>query len=178
MRKLQNEELERLTIEEYKSSDKTPFIIVLDNIRSLNNIGSVFRTSDAFLLEGVYLCGITAKPPHREIQKTALGATESVNWKYFKTTADAIISLRNKDYTILAIEQVENSCSLEDFQLERNNKYAIILGHEVKGVSQEIVNLSDKCLEITQLGTKHSINISVCAGIVIWDLFNKYKCLV
>jgi 23S rRNA (guanosine2251-2'-O)-methyltransferase len=172
-RKLKNEELDRISIDEFKSTEKTPIIIVLDNIRSLNNIGSVFRTADAFLIEAIYLCGITAHPPHREIQKTALGSTESVSWKYYETTTEAIKELKNTNYKIAAIEQAENSTMLNDFQLSKNEKLAIIFGNEVKGVEQEAINLSDIVIEIPQHGTKHSLNISISTGIVIWDLFQK-----
>lgn len=175
MRKLQNQELNRLSVEEFKEADKLPLVIVLDNIRSLNNIGSIFRTADAFKVSRIHLCGITAKPPHREIQKTALGATESVDWEYFETTGESIAKLKKDGFTVLAIEQAENSLSLNKFIPEKDQKLALILGHEVHGVSQHIVDLSDKCLEIPQFGTKHSFNVSVSAGIVMWDLFNKIK---
>jgi len=173
MRKLANNELNRLNVTEYKNSEKTPIVVVLDNIRSLNNIGSVFRTSDAFLIEKIYLCGITATPPHRDIQKTALGATESVEWKYFNESIDAINELKNNNYKIISIEQVENSISLEKFETEKKQKYAVIFGNEVKGVQQELINISDYCIEIPQFGTKHSFNISVSAGIVLWEFYKK-----
>ncbi len=173
MKKLKNNELNRKTILDFKKSEKMPFIIVLDNVRSMNNIGSVFRTSDAFLVEEIYLCGITAKPPHNDIRKTALGATESVDWQYFETTEDAVNSLKTKGYMIISIEQVEGSVELQKFEVDKQKKYAFIFGHEVKGVSQNIVNLSDMCIEIPQLGTKHSLNISVSAGVVLWDVFSK-----
>ncbi|MBE9467557.1 MAG: RNA methyltransferase [Bacteroidetes bacterium] len=173
MRKLKNSELDRKNVEEFKGAKKSPVIIVLDNIRSLNNIGSVFRTSDAFLVDEIYLCGITAKPPHKDIQKTALGATLSVDWKYFATTKEAIIKLKENNYKIISIEQVENSTSLIDFKFENDKKYAFVFGHEVKGVSQDIVDMSDDCIEIPQYGTKHSFNISVSTGIVLWDFFSK-----
>jgi len=173
MRKIKNQELKRKSIEEFKNAGKTPLIIVLDNIRSLNNIGSIFRTADSFLLEAIYLCGITATPPHRDIQKTALGATESVNWKYFKETKEAIHRLKQNNFKIIAVEQAEGSISLDKFSTETNDKYAVIFGHEVKGVEQEVIDLCDICIEIPQFGTKHSLNISVSAGIVIWDLFLK-----
>lgn len=175
MRKLRNEELSRLSVEGFKVAEKIPLIVVLDNVRSLNNIGSVFRTADAFLLEAVYLCGITATPPHKEIQKTALGATDSVKWLYFKTTAEAVQNLKAEGYTVLAIEQVDKSISLELFQPDKSGKYAVIFGHEVFGVEEEVVSLSDTCIEIPQYGTKHSLNIAVSAGIVIWDLFLKLR---
>jgi 23S rRNA (guanosine2251-2'-O)-methyltransferase len=172
-RKLKNEELDRISIDAFKAAEKTPIIIVLDNIRSLNNIGSVFRTADAFLIEAVYLCGITAQPPHREIQKTALGATESVYWEYFTTTTEAINQLKTKGYKVAAIEQAENSIMLNEFTPPE--KLAVIFGNEVNGVEQEAINLSDYVIEIPQQGTKHSLNISVSCGVVIWDLFVKLK---
>jgi 23S rRNA (guanosine2251-2'-O)-methyltransferase len=178
MRKLRNHELKRKSIDEYRISEKAPFIIVLDNVRSLNNIGSVFRTSDAFLIKSLYLCGITACPPNKEIDKTALGATESVDWKYFEHTHDAIEELKSDGYVVLAIEQAEHSISLELFYPEKGKKYAFIFGHEVKGVKQEIVDMSDACIEIPQFGTKHSLNISVSAGLVIWDVFIKLRNLL
>ena len=174
-RKLKNEELGRKNITEYKEAKKFPVVVVLDNVRSLNNIGSIFRTADGFLLEAVYLCGITAKPPHREIRKTALGATETVQWKYFEHTIEAIHRLKEKGYTIIAIEQVEGSTSLDLFQSNPKGRYALIFGHEVKGVSQEVIDLSDYCIEIPQFGTKHSFNISVSVGIVLWDFFVKMR---
>lgn len=175
MRKLRNHELDRKSVDEFKEADKTPVIVVLDNIRSLNNIGSVFRSSDAFMIESIYLCGITATPPNKDIHKTALGATESVDWKYFEKTEDAIASLKEKGYIVASIEQVENSVSLEEIDVKDDDKYALILGHEVKGVQQEIINISDFCIEIPQIGTKHSLNISVSAGIVLWEFFKKYR---
>jgi 23S rRNA (guanosine2251-2'-O)-methyltransferase len=174
MRKLRNHELGRKSIDDYKLANKTPFLIVLDNVRSLNNIGSVFRTADAFLFNSIYLCGITACPPNKEINKTALGATESVTWKYYEHTKDAVSDLKEEGYQIISIEQAVGSISLEEFFPEAGIKYAFIFGHEVKGVNQEIVNISDKCIEIPQYGTKHSLNISVSAGIVIWDVFVKF----
>ena len=175
MKKLTNDELNRIDISEYKSTEKSPFIVVLDNIRSLNNIGSVFRSSDAFLIESIYLCGITAQPPHRDIHKTALGATESVDWKYFENTNLAIDFLKKQGYIIVSVEQAEGSILLQDFEVEKNKKYALVLGHEVKGVAQDIVDQSDYVLEIPQYGTKHSFNISVTTGIVLWELFKKYR---
>ena len=174
-KKLQNEELNRISVEEFKVQDKTPIIVVLDNIRSLNNIGSVFRTADSFLLEAIYLCGITAQPPHRDIQKTALGATESVTWKYFKTTTEAIKALKQDNYKIASIEQTENSVMLNEYTVNKNEKLAIVFGNEVKGVEQEVINNSDVVIEIPQYGTKHSLNISVSAGIVIWELQKQYR---
>lgn len=174
MRKLLNEELDRLSVEAFKTVDKIPFMLVLDNVRSLHNIGSVFRTADAFRLEGIYLCGITATPPHREIHKTALGATESVDWVYFEKTIDAISELKEKGYMILSVEQTEGAILLDQVQLSGKQKYALVFGHEIRGVDQQVVDMSDQCIEIPQYGTKHSLNISVAAGIVIWELFRQY----
>ncbi len=173
MRKLKNSELNRISVDEFKSTKKIPLVIVLDNIRSLNNIGSVFRTSDAFLIEKILLCGITACPPKNEIHKTALGATESVEWEYFEKTSDAVKKLKDNNYIIVSIEQVEKSILLNEFYPDKNKKYAFVLGNEVKGVLQEVVDLSDFCIEIPQYGTKHSLNISVSTGIVIWDFVYK-----
>jgi len=175
MIKLLNSELHRKSKSEFKSAEKIPLTIVLDNIRSMNNIGSVFRTSDAFLIEKILLCGITAQPPHNDIRKTALGATESVEWQYFEKTENAINFLKQNSYIIISIEQVEESIMLQNFNIEKNNKYALIFGNEVKGVQQEIVDKSDFCIEIPQEGTKHSLNISVSAGIVLWDFYRKLK---
>lgn len=173
MRKLKNSELDRLDVDGFKEASKSPLIIVLDNIRSLNNIGSVFRTADAFLIEKIYLCGITAQPPHKDIHKTALGATESVVWEYVENTMDVIQSLKDNDITTIAIEQAENAVFLNDFEVSKDKKYALIFGNEVKGVSQEVVSNCDTVVEIPQYGTKHSLNISVSAGVVIWDLWAK-----
>lgn len=173
MRKLRNSELNRKSVEEYKKTKKFPFIVILDNVRSLNNIGSVFRTADGFLIRGVYLCGITATPPHKDIRKTALGATDSVDWKYFSKTADAIKQLRKEGYKIISIEQTDESIMLNDFHLQQNESYALIFGHEMKGVDQSVIDMSDASIEIPQFGTKHSFNISVSVGIVLWDLINK-----
>jgi len=173
MRKLLNEELDRLSVEVFKTVDKIPFMIVLDNVRSLNNIGSVFRTADAFRLEGIYLCGITATPPHREIHKTALGATESVYWEYREETTDAITELKEKGYQIYSVEQTDGSVLLDQVQISDKQKYALVFGHEIRGVDQQVVDMSDQCIEIPQYGTKHSLNISVAAGIVIWELFRR-----
>jgi tRNA G18 (ribose-2'-O)-methylase SpoU len=173
MRKLANSELERKNINEFKDAKKTPIIIILDDIRSLHNIGSVFRTSDAFLIEKIYLCGITATPPNKEIHKTALGATDTVEWEYQKNILAVITKLKAHEIAIYAIEQVENSTLLQDFKVDLNKKYALIFGNEVKGVSQEAIQLCEGVIEIPQLGTKHSLNISVSAGIVVWDLFQK-----
>ncbi|PLX11057.1 MAG: RNA methyltransferase [Marinilabiliales bacterium] len=175
MRKLKNSELNRLSINEFKKSAKTPLVVIMDNIRSLNNIGSVFRTSDAFLVEKIYLCGITAKPPHKDIQKTALGATDSVEWEYYKETLEILTELKSEGYTILSIEQTEKAIMLQDFTPKKDQKYAVIFGNEVKGVQQEAVDESDFAIEIPQYGTKHSFNISVSAGIVLWELFKKIK---
>ena len=173
MRKLKNSELNRKNIDEFKQSDKTPLIVILDNIRSLNNIGSVFRTSDAFLVEKIYLCGITATPPNKEIHKTALGATDSVDWEYSENTLDAVEKLKSESVEIISIEQAENAVMLDKFEVEDNKKYAIIFGNEVKGVDQKVVSASDKVIEIPQYGTKHSLNISVSAGVVIWEMFKQ-----
>lgn len=170
MRKLLNEELGRKTVSQFKSSGKTPVIIVLDNIRSHNNIGSVFRTADAFLVEKICLCGITATPPHRDIQKTALGATESVDWQYYQDTKTAVSALRDSGYVIIGIEQVEGSVELQNFRIESGKRYALIFGHEINGVGQDIIDMCDLCIEIPQFGTKHSFNIAVSAGIVLWEL--------
>lgn len=175
MRKLKNNELGRITVEAFKAVPKTPLIVVLDNIRSLNNIGSVFRTSDAFLIEKIYLCGICAVPPNKDIHKTALGATESVAWEYVEDTLTLVEKLKKENINVLAIEQVENSTKLNSFSPNKNQKYAIVMGNEVKGVQQEVVNASDVCIEIPQLGTKHSLNISVTTGVVLWDLFQKLQ---
>ena len=175
MRKLENSELDRKSIEDFKTSEKTPLIIVMDDIRSLHNIGSVFRTADAFLVEKIYLCGITATPPNKEIQKTALGATETVAWEHNKSVIDVIKNLQAENVTVLAIEQVEQAYLLDEFELDATKKYALVFGNEVYGVSQEAVALCDGCIEIPQLGTKHSLNIAVSAGIVIWDLFKQLK---
>ena len=172
-RKLKLEELNRISIKEFQETEKIPLVIVLDNVRSQNNIGSVFRTSDAFLVKEIILCGITATPPNTEIHKTALGAEDSVNWRYFEDTIIALNTLREEGYNIYSIEQAENSLSLEALQLNKQKKYAVILGHEVHGVMQEVINLSDGCIEIPQYGTKHSLNVSVTAGIVIWDFFKQ-----
>jgi 23S rRNA (guanosine2251-2'-O)-methyltransferase len=170
MRKLLNSELERKSLDQFRKSEKSPFIIVLDNVRSLSNVGSIFRTSDAFLSEAIYLCGITACPPHREIQKTALGATESVAWKYFKSTIEAIHELKENGYIIIGIEQTEGSIELQNMNISKDKKYALIFGHEVHGVNQEVLNMCDTCVEIPQFGTKHSFNIAISVGIVLWEL--------
>lgn len=174
MRKLKNSELERLDINQFKEAKKTPLIVVLDNIRSLNNIGSVFRTADAFLIKKIYLCGITACPPHKDIHKTALGATESIDWEYRQDAIKLIEELRETHYC-LAIEQTENAISLQDFEPEPQNSYVLVFGNEVKGVSQEVLDRCHQALEIPQFGTKHSLNIAVSAGVVIWDLWSKLR---
>lgn len=175
MRKLRNPELNRLTPEAYKQAEKLPLLVVLDNIRSCNNIGSVFRTSDALLIEKVILCGITATPPNAEIHKTALDAEKTVAWQYFEKTEDAILQLQQNGYKVYALEQVENSILLPEFRPADGEKIAIVLGNEVKGVQQSVVNLCDGSIEIPQFGTKHSFNVSVSAGIVLWDIFQKLQ---
>jgi 23S rRNA (guanosine2251-2'-O)-methyltransferase len=177
MRKLLNEELERLSKDEFKESDKTPLVIVLDNVRSLNNVGSVFRSADAYLVEKIYLCGITAQPPHKDIRKTALGATETIDWEYAENTLEVISKLNDQGYITCAIEQAERSQNLFNFSLQKGQKTAIVLGNEVKGVQQEVVDACKEVIELDQYGTKHSLNISVCAGIVIYDVFNKISLL-
>lgn len=178
MRKLLNEELNRIEVEAYKKADKIPVVIVLDNVRSMNNTGSVFRTSDAFRVEAIYLCGITAVPPHKEIHKTALGATESVEWRYFEHTVEAVEQLKAKGFVVCSVEQAEQSIMLESFPVEKDRKYALVFGHEIRGVDQDVVDMSDHCIEIPQFGTKHSLNISVSAGIVIWEFFRKLAGLI
>jgi rRNA methylases len=175
MRKLKITELNRINVDEFKEAKKLPLIVVLDEIRSLHNIGSVFRTSDAFRIESIYLCGITATPPHPELHKTALGAEFTVDWKYFKNTLDAVDMLKTSGYIVYSIEQAEGSTMLNDLKLDQSKKYAIVMGNEVKGVQQEVIDNSDGCIEIPQYGTKHSLNVSVTTGIVIWDFFNKLK---
>jgi len=175
MRKLKNSELDRLSVDEYKETEKTPITVVLDNIRSCNNIGSVFRTSDALLIEKVILCGITATPPNKDIHKTALDAEKSVPWEYFEETEIAVLQLKDAGYKVFAVEQVVNSIMLPDFTPEKNQKLALIFGNEVKGVQQSVVNCCDGAIEIPQYGTKHSFNISVSAGIVLWDLVYKLR---
>ncbi len=175
MRKLRNEELERKSVEEFHQAEKTPLIILLDDVRSMNNVGSVFRTADAFLLEAIYLCGFTPTPPHREIQKTALGATETVNWKHFPIALEAIAELKKEGWKIYSVEQAEKSISLQNFIPSKNEKIAVIFGNEVEGVRQELIHESDGIIEIPQYGMKHSLNISVSAGIVIWDIVGKIK---
>jgi len=173
MKKLKNSELSRLSIDEFKNSSKTPVIVILDNIRSAHNVGSVFRTCDAFLIDKIILCGITAIPPNKEIRKTALGSSESVDWRYYKNTEEVIMKLKKEEYQIIAVEQANKSIKLESFKPENEKKYAIIFGNEIKGISQKIIDNSDSVIEIPQFGTKHSLNVSVSAGIVIWDIFSK-----
>ena len=175
MRKLKNNELDRLEVSEFKDAKKYPIIIILDNVRSLNNIGSVFRTSDAFLIKKIYLCGITAQPPHNDIRKTALGSTETVDWEYYENTLDVINTLKSKNVQICSIEQAENATLLNDFKPQHHKTYAFVFGNEVKGVAQDVVDASDIVIEIPQYGTKHSLNISVSCGVVIWDVFSKLK---
>lgn len=172
--KLSMQQLGRISVDEYKSSEKSPLIIIADNVRSMHNVGSIFRTSDAFLVEKIYLCGITPTPPHREIQKTALGATESVDWQYAENTLDVVNQLKKEGWTILALEQTTNSVMLDELKLEKGEKIAIVLGNEVEGVNQEVINLCNKAVEIPQFGTKHSFNVSVSCGIMLWQV---YLCL-
>lgn len=172
--KLSMEQLGRISVDEYKSSEKSPLIIIADNVRSMHNVGSIFRTSDAFLVEKIYLCGITPTPPHREIQKTALGATESVDWQYAENTLDVVNQLKKEGWTILALEQTTNSVMLDELKVEKGEKIAIVLGNEVEGVNQEVINLCHKAVEIPQFGTKHSFNVSVSCGIMLWQV---YLCL-
>ena len=173
LRKLKITEMNRLSVEEFKEAEKLPLVVVLDEVRSLHNIGAVFRTSDAFLINRIYLCGITATPPHPELHKTALGAEYTVDWKYYSRTQDAVNELHNEGYTVLSIEQCEGSIMLGDFNMEEGKKYAIVMGNEVKGVQQDVVNLCDGCIEIPQYGTKHSLNVSVTTGIVLWEFAKK-----
>jgi tRNA G18 (ribose-2'-O)-methylase SpoU len=175
MKKLRITEMNRLTPEEFKAKQKIPLVVVLDNVRSMHNIGSVFRTCDAFLTGMVYICGISGTPPNPEIHKTALGAEDTVEWKYFTDTLDAVQELKKNGYTLVAIEQVHGSVMLTDFKSEHEKKYAVILGNEVKGVQQPVIDLCDLCVEIPQFGTKHSLNVSVTAGIIIWEFFRKLK---
>lgn len=175
MRKLKNEELDRVSVEEFKETRKFPLVVMLDNVRSMNNVGSAFRTSDAFLVEKIILTGITAQPPHRDIHKTALGATESVSWEYCESNVKAVEQLRSEGYKIFAVEQVENSIMLDDFTPDPSEKYCLVFGNEVMGVDQEVINQADGCLEIPQFGTKHSLNISVSIGVVLWDLIVKIR---
>ncbi len=174
-KKLQIEEMGRISVAEFKSADKTPIVVVLDNIRSLNNVGSVFRTCDAMLIEKLVLCGITACPPSQEIHKTALGAEDSVEWVHYESTLDAVDALRKAGYIVCSVEQAHGSVALQDFKFDPTQKYAIVMGNEVKGVQQEVVDVSDMCIEIPQYGTKHSFNVSVTTGIVLWEMFRQWK---
>ncbi len=170
MRKLKNSELNRLSVKEFKESSKLQIVIVLDNVRSLNNVGSIFRTADSFRIEKIHLCGITGVPPHREIQKTALGATESVDWQYFSSTIDSVTQLRSDGYEIVAVEQAENSINLKNYTVNKEKKLALVFGNEINGISDNIINEVDGCVEIPQFGTKHSFNVAVSVGIVLWHL--------
>ena len=173
MKKLKNSELNRISVSEFKNTSKSPIIIILDNIRSAHNVGSIFRTCDAFLINEIILCGITATPPNNEIRKTALGSTESVDWRYFDNIEEAVLSLKKEGFQIISIEQADKSLKLEKFSTKKNEKYAFIFGNEIKGIDQKIIDISDNIIEIPQFGTKHSLNVSVSAGIVIWDVFSK-----
>ena len=175
MKKLKNSELNRISIEEFKNSSKTPIKVILDNIRSAHNVGSIFRTCDAFLIDEIILCGITASPPNKEIRKTALGSTDSVKWSYFENCKEAIQELKKEKFQIISIEQADKSTRLEDFNFNSKKKYALIFGNEIKGVNQKLIDMSDVVVEIPQFGTKHSFNVSVSVGIVIWDFFSKIK---
>ncbi len=175
MRKLRTHELNRLNSDQYQKAEKSPIVVILDNIRSCNNIGSIFRTSDALLIESIYLCGITAQPPHRDIHKTALDAEKTVHWRYFKHTEDAIVLLKKEGFKVYAIEQIDQSIKLPDFSPDKGERLGLIFGNEVKGVQQKVVDLCDGAIEIPQFGIKHSFNVSVSAGIVLWDIFAKQK---
>lgn len=175
MKKLKLQELNRLTVEAFKNQPKTPITLVLDNIRSGLNVGSAFRTADAFAIERIYLCGITAQPPNKEITKTAIGATESVDWVYEKDTTAAVTQLQAEGYRVVAVEQAQESIALQDFQIQTGEKVALVFGNEVSGVSEEVMEIVDACIEVPQFGTKHSLNISVCVGVVVWELFRKLK---
>ena len=173
MRKIKNSELNRLSVEGFKAAKKSPLIVILDNVRSLNNVGSIFRSADAFRIQHIYLCGITATPPHKDIQKTALGSTEAVDWSYAKDTLAVVEKLQSVNVKVMAIEQAENATVLQDFYPNNQSIYALVFGHDVKGVNQEVVNQCDGVIEIPQFGTKHSLNIAVSGGVVLWDLFSK-----
>lgn len=174
-RKLRNSELDRKSVDQFKKAEKTPIIVILDNIRSLNNIGSVFRTADAFLIQKIYLCGITAQPPHKDIQKTALGATETIEWEYVENSLELVEKLKSEGIKVYSIEQAEGAIMLDDFEPVQGKTSAVVFGNEVKGVQQKVVSASDAVIEIPQLGSKHSLNISVSTGVVLWDLFSKLK---
>jgi|TARA_B100001094_G_scaffold57306_1_gene52784 tRNA G18 (ribose-2'-O)-methylase SpoU len=173
VRKIKNSELNRLSVEGFKAAKKSPLIVILDNVRSLNNVGSIFRSADAFRIQHIYLCGITATPPHKDIQKTALGSTEAVDWSYAKDTLAVVEKLQSVNVKVMAIEQAENATVLQDFYPNNQSIYALVFGHEVKGVNQAVVNQCDGVIEIPQYGTKHSLNIAVSGGVVLWDLFSK-----
>lgn len=173
MQKIKNNDLNRLSLDSFKAAEKSPLIIILDNVRSLNNVGSVFRTADAFRVKHIYLCGITANPPHKDIQKTALGSTDSVDWSYAKNTQSIVKKLQAEKVKVIAIEQAENSTKLQSFVPQKKTTYALVFGHEVKGVSQDVVSDCDGVIEIPQYGTKHSLNVAVSSGVVLWDLFSK-----
>ena len=175
VKKLKLEELGRIDVETFKQISKTPIIIVLDNVRSMHNVGAIFRTADAFLVDKILLCGITPRPPHREIHKAALGATESVDWQYYESVTEAVLDLKTLKYEVLAIEQTTDSVMITDIDIQPNKKYAIVLGNEVEGVSDEVLKYCDGFVEIPQLGTKHSLNVSVCGGIAMWEFFKKLK---
>lgn len=171
MRKLSLKELNRLSVSEFREREKPPIVLVLDNVRSALNVGSAFRTADAFALEKIYLCGITAQPPHREILKTAIGATESMEWSYHPSVVETVRALKDSGYRIVAVEQAEGSTPLQDFSVSEDQKLALVFGNEVSGVTEEIMELVDACVEVPQFGTKHSLNISVCIGVVVWEVF-------
>jgi tRNA G18 (ribose-2'-O)-methylase SpoU len=173
VRKIKNSDLNRLSLDSFKAADKSPLIIILDNVRSLNNVGSIFRTADAFRVKHIYLCGITATPPHKDIQKTALGSTDSVDWSYVENTQSIVKKLQSEKVKVIAIEQAENSTELQSFVPQKKTTYALVFGHEVKGVSQDVVNGCNGIIEIPQYGTKHSLNVAVSSGVVLWDLFSK-----
>ena len=174
-KKLKLEELGRIDVETFKKTEKIPLVVILDNVRSMHNVGAAFRTADAFLVEKIILCGITPKPPHREIHKAALGATESVDWQFYESVKEAVIDLKTLGYEVVGIEQTTNSVMITDFNIDKTKKYALVLGNEVDGISDEILTDLDVCLEIPQLGTKHSLNVSVCGGIVMWEFFKGLK---
>jgi tRNA G18 (ribose-2'-O)-methylase SpoU len=174
-KKLKLEELGRIDVETFKKTEKIPLVVILDNVRSMHNVGAAFRTADAFLVEKIILCGITPKPPHREIHKAALGATESVDWQFYESVKEAVIDLKTLGFEIVGIEQTTNSVMITDFEIDKTKKYALVLGNEVEGISDEILTDLDVCLEIPQLGTKHSLNVSVCGGIVMWEFFKNLK---
>jgi 23S rRNA (guanosine2251-2'-O)-methyltransferase len=175
IKKIKLDDLNRVSVEDFKSQAKLPVVVVLDNLRSMHNVGSVFRTADGFSIEKLYLCGITATPPHREIEKTALGATNSIDWVHTETTVEAVLLLKGQGYKVIAIEQAINSTMLHDFVPDLNEKFALIFGNEVNGVSEEVMAIIDECIEIPQFGTKHSFNIVIYAGLVLWDFFAKLR---